>query len=72
MRTSGCIAQRENSYDGITYRDQRDLLNVLMAAQGLDVNFANEAKIKGMLFLIEIDDQNRAVTPTDLANIGIR
>ncbi|MFP5459166.1 MAG: hypothetical protein ACLGG7_10560 [Bacteriovoracia bacterium] len=72
MRTSGCIAQRENTYDGITYKDQRELLNVLMEAQGLDVSYANEAKIKGMLFVIEIDDKNSAVTPRDLAAIGIK
>jgi len=72
MRTSGCIAQRENSYNGIDYRDQRDLLDVLMAAQGLEVNFENEARLKGMLFIIELNDEARAVTREDLAKAGIQ
>lgn len=71
MRTSGCVAQRENTYNGIEYRDQRNLLDVLMKAQGLEVSFANEAKIKGLLFIIEINDENRAVTPNDLKKMGI-
>ncbi len=71
MRTSGCVAQRENTYNGIEYRDQRNLLDVLMKAQGLEVSYANEAKIKGFLFIIEINDEARAVTPADLKKMGI-
>lgn len=71
MRTSGCIAKRENTYNGITYQDQRELLDVLMEAQGLQVSYANEAKIKGLLYLIEIDDKDAPVTAKDLAEMGI-
>src|SRR5690606_6912066 len=43
--TSGCIAQRENTYDRITYLDQRNLLDELMKASGLDPVFENEPHI---------------------------
>jgi hypothetical protein len=72
MRTSGCVAQRENTYNGIEYRDQRNLLDTLMKAQGLEVNATNETAIKGLLFIIEINDEDRAVTPADLKKIGIQ
>jgi len=71
MRTSGCVAQRENTYNGIEYRDQRNLLDVLMKAQGLEVAYANEAKLKGLMFIIEVNDEARPVTPADLKDMGI-
>jgi len=71
MRTSGCVAQRENTYNGIEYKDQRKLLDTLMAAQNLNVETANEPNIKGLLFLIEVNDEARAVTPADLKRFGI-
>ncbi len=71
MRTSGCIAQRENTYDGVTYQDQRDLLDSIMAGMDLVPNYANELNVKGFLYLIEIDDQNAPVEATDLLLRGI-
>jgi hypothetical protein len=71
MRTSGCIAQRENIYDDIEYMDQQTLLDSIMMAMDLIPNYENELKVKGILYLIEIDDQNSAVTDQDLAIRGI-
>ena len=71
MRTSGCIAQRENTYDGVTFKDQRDLLDSVMAAMDMAAVFENEPKIKGLLYLIEIDDKQAPVSLEDLAMRGI-
>lgn len=71
MRTSGCVAQRENTYEGITFKDQRDLLDQIMLAMDLTPRYENEPKIKGILYLVEIDDKDQAVTPADLALRGI-
>ncbi|MBY0518265.1 MAG: hypothetical protein K2P81_15250 [Bacteriovoracaceae bacterium] len=71
-RTSGCIAKRENTYNGIEYRDQAELLDTLVAARGLEVNYPNQEKIRGILYLIELNDEDRAVTPNDLKDLGIQ
>ncbi|MDC0980213.1 hypothetical protein OAQ84_00610 [Bdellovibrionales bacterium] len=64
--TSGCIATRENSYDEIEYRDQRKLLDQIMLASNLDPIFENEPKLRGVLYVINIDNVRRAVTMKDL------
>lgn len=71
MRTSGCIAQRENTYEGVTYKDQRNLLDSVMKAMDLAATYENEPNIKGILYLVEIDDKNAPVTLEDLALRGI-
>ena len=71
MRTSGCIAQRENTYDGVTYRDQRHLLDTVMKALDLAAIYENETQAKGILYLMEIDDKNAPVTLEDLSLRGI-
>lgn len=71
MRTSGCIAQRENTYGEVTYKDQRDLLDDIMTAMDLEPVYDNEPKVKGILYLVEIDDVNAPVTAQDLALRGI-
>jgi hypothetical protein len=71
VRTSGCVAQRENTYDGVTYRDQRELLDAIMKALDLVPNYENELKVKGILYLIEIDDQDAPVLAHDLKLRGI-
>lgn len=71
MRTSGCIASRENTYDGVTYRDQQDLLNTIMKAMDLVPKYENELQVKGILYLVEIDDKNAPVEAEDLALRGI-
>ncbi len=71
MRTSGCIAQRENTYDGVTYRDQRELLDAVMVAMDMVPSYENEVRVKGILYLVEIDDKNAPVEAEDLMLRGI-
>lgn len=71
MRTAGCVAQRENTYGDVTYKDQRDLLDDIMVAMDLRPVYENEVKVKGILYVIEIDDENAPVTARDLALRGI-
>lgn len=71
MRTSGCIAQRENTYDGVEYKDQRELLDTIMKAMDMEPTYANELNVKGIMYLVEIDDKNAPVEADDLAVRGI-
>ena len=71
-RTHGCISQRENKYDGVTYQDQRNLLDDIMKAMNMKPQFTNEPKIKGILYIIELDDTNGATTVEELKNLGIQ
>lgn len=70
--TAGCMSQRENTYDGVTYIDQQLLLNRMMDTLHLVPQFENETSIKGLLYLIEIDNKKAAVTLGDLDVLGIR
>ncbi|HXH29394.1 MAG TPA: hypothetical protein VNJ01_01155 [Bacteriovoracaceae bacterium] len=70
-RTSGCVAQSENTYGGVTYQDQRVLLDAVMEALVLKPQYDNELKIKGILYMVELDDQKTAVTREDLVLKGI-
>lgn len=71
MRTSGCIAQRENTYDGVEYKDQRELLDSIMVAMNMEPTYANEINVKGILYVVEIDDKNAPVEAEDFALRGI-
>lgn len=71
MRTSGCIAQRENTYPEMTYKDQRELLDDIMTAMDMTPNYQNEVKVKGILYVMEIDDKQAPVLAQDLAIRGI-
>jgi hypothetical protein len=64
--TSGCISTREGKYQGVSYTDQRKVLDALMRASYLDVDFNNELKIKGALYLVEIDNKKAPVSREDL------
>ncbi|MDB2426224.1 hypothetical protein N9W41_01630 [bacterium] len=74
--TRGCVAQREGNFqwdnESASYVDQDVLLNILMRAQGLDVIYDNHVQIKGLLYVIEIDNKKRPVNLTDLHNLGIQ
>jgi hypothetical protein len=72
IRTSGCIANKENTYDGVTYQDQRILLDSIMTALKLKASYANEVKIKGVLYLVELNEIPRAVSLEDLHDFEIR
>ena len=60
--TSGCLATIEIEGIGVHKKHhQRDLLNALMRAQGLDENYENEAKIHGLLYVVEFNDSLSAL-----------
>ena len=69
--TSGCISTREMKYDEVDYNDQRIILDTLMSAMQLAPIYTNEVKIKGILYVIELDDQKKAVKLEDLKEFGI-
>lgn len=69
--TKGCISKRENSYNGVEYVDQQILLNEMMMAMGLSPVYQNEELIRGLLYVIEIDDIQAPVTLKDLARYGV-
>lgn len=71
-RTHGCIANRENTYGDVTYVDQRVLLDSIMTAMELEPKFENEPKIKGILYLMEIEDRAEPVALADLDAFGIK
>jgi hypothetical protein len=54
--TSGCIATNEAKFPGFSFSDQRKLLDVLMAESNLEINFSNEEKICGILYVLECND----------------
>ncbi len=70
-RTLGCISQRENTYGEITYKDQRDLLDSIMMAMELTPSYQNETKVKGVLYVLEINDKQSPMTLDDLVEFGI-
>lgn len=69
--TSGCIANRENTYDGISYKDQRNLLDALMRALKLAPEFKNETQIKAILYVMNIDDLKGWMTLNELERLGV-
>lgn len=69
--TAGCVSTQENVYDGIEYKGQRILLDKMMETMNLLPVFSNETKIKGLLFVIDIDNKSSKVTEEDLAEFGI-
>jgi hypothetical protein len=42
-----------------------------MRAMGFQPKYENEPKIKGLLYVIELDDTNGATTPEELKEFGI-
>lgn len=70
--TAGCVAQRELEYGGVDYIDQRRLLDRWMAASGLPLEHENEIRIRGLFYVMNIDDGTAPVSAADLARYGIR
>ncbi|MFK8137120.1 MAG: hypothetical protein AB8E15_02055 [Bdellovibrionales bacterium] len=62
----GCVSTREGTYDGVKFVDQRKLLDKMMEAQGLDPIYANETKIRSIFYVININDNNTAVTKDEV------
>lgn len=69
--TSGCVSTREMKYDGVKYTDQRIILDTLMSAMQLAPVYNNEVNIKGILYVVELDDAKKPVTLEDLKDFGI-
>ena len=69
--TSGCISTREGKYPRREYTDQRIILDKLMDASQLMPTYSNEKKIKGILYVVNIDDQRKPVTKADLKKYGV-
>jgi hypothetical protein len=69
--TAGCISTRELRYDGINYNDQRVLLDKMMEAMQMAPVFVNEVNLKGVLYVIELDDEKAPVTSETLKTYGI-
>lgn len=72
VQTSGCIAQKENTYGNMTFIDQRKLLDKIMTVMNLNPVYANETKIKGLIYITEIGSENAPVTLDDLHEKGIQ
>ncbi len=70
--TSGCVAKRENSHNGVDYIDQHLFLQELISVMGLPPTADSEIKIRGLLYVINIDGRRGPVTLQDLANFGIK
>jgi hypothetical protein len=68
-QTSGCISQREGQYGQVEYRDQRKMLDSLMSAMDLESRYENETAIKGVLYLVELDDAKKAVEFDDVRKL---
>lgn len=71
MPTSGCVSVREGEYNGINYKDQRVILDALMSAMKLGPVFSNETKIKGILYVVELDEKKERVSEETLNEYGI-
>ncbi|MEQ1876626.1 MAG: hypothetical protein ABL958_08265 [Bdellovibrionia bacterium] len=72
VATSGCIAQREATYNGVKYTDQRIILDTLMKASGLEAKFENETKIKALLYVVEVKNTKGAVDLRLLNELGLK
>ncbi len=67
--TSGCISTLEGTYNGITFIDQREILDTLMKANNLAPVYSQEPRIKGILYVININNDKRAVSEKDLDDL---
>jgi hypothetical protein len=61
VKTSGCIMSREGEYGDTYFIDQRTLLDKVMLASELEPRFENEREIEGLLYLIEVSDENEHI-----------
>lgn len=64
--TSGCLATNETDTLFKKIHQQRELLDALMDAQGLEVKFENESHIRTLLYVFELDDRKGRVRVSDL------
>ena len=71
IRTRGCVATRESRYGDIEYKDQQLVLNKMMEAMGLTPKYANETKIRGLLYIVNINNEKKAVNIHDLEKLDL-
>jgi hypothetical protein len=64
--TSGCVASRENTYSGVGYHDQRGLLDTMMMGMNLNPEYRNETRLKGLLYVVNLDTREEAVQEDDI------
>lgn len=69
--TSGCVSTLEGTYDFATFIGQRILLDKIMRASFLSPVYANETKISGVLYVMNLGDERRAVTQADIDRLNI-
>jgi len=60
--TVGCVASKENTYNGVSYVDQRELLDTMMESMGLSPRYSNETKLKGLLYVVDINSEEAPVS----------
>lgn len=68
-KTSGCVSKREGKYPDAEYIDQRLMLDTMMEALDLEPVYANEAQIKGVFTIVDLDDQKKAVTANEIKEL---
>jgi len=69
MATRGCVAQIEGNFNSTKYKYQRRLLDQIMQARGYDPTYKNEYKVRGILYIININNEKRAVDYQDLESL---
>lgn len=69
--TLGCISLREGSYPEGTYIDQRRLLDKIMSEMRILPEYSNEVNIKGLLYVIDLDDKKGRVSLETLKYYGV-
>jgi hypothetical protein len=67
--TVGCVASKENKYDGVTYADQRELLDVMMGSMGMTPQYSNETRLKGLLYVVDINNGVGAVELEEIEDL---
>lgn len=71
VSSAGCITTRELKYDGVDYKDQRIILDTMMKSMQLAPVYNNEVEIKGVIYVVELDDKKEKVTAETLKAYGI-
>lgn len=71
IATSGCISTKEGRYFGIDFKHQRLVLDQLMKSSRLAPVYSNETNIKGILYVVNLDDKKQSVLLKDLNDYGI-
>lgn len=71
MPTAGCISTREGRYVDKSYMGQRLILDKLLFASRLLPSYSNEENINGILWVVNIGSQKRAVSAKDIEDLHL-